>query len=46
MPQEDFTVTVEHNDDRAEAERDDERMRDPAEVAAAREYQRESLEDR
>ena len=28
------------------AERDDERMRDPAELAAAREYQRESMEDR
>ena len=33
-------------DDRAEAERDDERMRDPAELAAAREYHRESLQDR
>ena len=27
-------------------QRDDERMRDPAELAAAREYQRESLQDR
>lgn len=31
---------------RAERERDDERMRDPAEIAAMREYNRESLEDR
>lgn len=30
----------------SEAERDDERMRDPAEVADAREYNRESLGDR
>lgn len=46
MPQEDFTVNVEHNDDRAELERDDERMRDPAEVAAAREFNRECRENR
>jgi hypothetical protein len=33
-------------DNNAEAERDDERMCDPAEIAAAREYHRECREDR
>lgn len=38
-------MNAEH-DDRADLERDDERMRDPAEVAAAREYQRDCREGR
>lgn len=38
-------MNAEH-DDRADLERDDERMRDPADVAAERESRRESLEDR
>lgn len=38
-------MNAEH-DDRADLERDDERMRDPAELAAALEYNREALEDR
>lgn len=35
-----------YEDERAEAKRDDERMRDQAEVAAAREFNRECREER